>query len=154
MFAAICFCLHGCGAENEKTAPAYPEGTTFTLELRLPSSSTEKADGDAFAHSTTDGELICSWEVDYFGETVYDAVTAFYSDGEEKITFYRFQHRYYMFESCRLKDATYDLKTAYIAANGKYSNVADRQYLVGKDGVYGTNDDLKILTIVYRGWLY
>ncbi|MDE7087576.1 MAG: hypothetical protein K2O67_05235, partial [Clostridia bacterium] len=65
------------------------------------------------------------------------------------------QHTFYMFHDCKLIDGTeYNLETVYIAADGVYSNCANYQSVLGNDGVAGTNDDLKVLTLVYRGWLY
>ena len=31
---------------------------------------------------------------------------------------------------------------------------ANYQSLLGKDGVIGTEDDVKVVTLVYKGWLY
>lgn len=49
----------------------------FTLELRMPGSSTEVSEGDSFAHSTIDGDLICQWQIPCYGKTVYESVVKF-----------------------------------------------------------------------------
>ena len=43
---------------------------------------------------------------------------------------------------------------AYISADGLYSKCANFQTLFGADEKAGTLDDLKVLVIVYQGWLY
>lgn len=127
---------------------------TFLLELRDVGSGEEVAEGDAFAHSTTDGSLIKSWTVPYFGNTVYEAVVKFFEGKEDTVTFRLSQHKFYMFHDCTADGKVYDLETAYIAADGVYANCANFEKLCGDDGQFGTDDDLKILTLVYRGWVY
>lgn len=153
----------GCGVwGNDETAKdpdySYDEsGKTysFLLQLRDTGSSTEIAEGDAFEHSTTDGDLIYEWEIPMYGNTVYESVVKFFEDREDKITFRLSQHTFYMFHDCTLDDGTnYNLETVYVAADGVYANCANFQSVLGDDGVAGTDDDLKILILVYRGWLY
>ena len=156
-----CACL-GCNAiakGNTSDSPDYAwvdgHKLSFTLELRNVGSGSEKADGDAFAHSTTDGELIASWQIDCFGNTVYESVNKYFEDKDEKITFALSQRKFYLFDSATLKDgSTYSLKTAYVSADGKYATCANYQTLFGQDGIAGTVDDLKVLVLVYKGWLY
>ena len=60
-----------------------------------------------------------------------------------------------MFHDCVLQSGeTYNLETVYVAADGKYADCANFQKLCGADGVFGNEDDLKVLTLVYKGWLY
>ena len=128
---------------------------TFVLQLRQPGSSTEVADGDAYPHSTIDGDLIYEWKIPMYGNTVYESVKKYFEDREDKITFRLSQHTFYMFHDCTLVDGTeYNLETVYIAADGVYANCANYQSVLGSDGVAGTDDDLKNLTLVYKGWLY
>ena len=128
---------------------------SFLLQLRQPGSSTEVEEGDAFPHSTIDGELIYEWDVPMYGNTVYESVVKYFEEREDNMTFRLSQHTFYMFHDCKLIDGTeYNLETVYIAADGVYSNCANYQSVLGNDGVAGTNDDLKVLTLVYRGWLY
>lgn len=164
------------GGDNTSSSPAYAEADGkilfFTLEFRFPGSSTEVSEGDSFAHSTLDGELISSWQIPMFGKTVYESVVKYF-DGEdpdpaaeiksdkplkrsgEKFTFRLSGHRYYMFHDCVLQSGeTYNLETVYVAADGKYADCANFQKLCGADGIFGTEDDLKVLTLVYKGWLY
>ena len=137
--------------ENQEKADYY----TFKLELRQPTDKTEISEGDAYAHSTIDGELIYEWTIPMYGNTVYESVVKFFEGRSDSITFRLSQHRYYMFHDCVLENGTvYNLETVYVAANGEYSNCANYQSVVGADGIAGTDDDLKILTLVYKGWLY
>ena len=60
-----------------------------------------------------------------------------------------------MFHDLKLEDGTtYNLETVYVAADGKYAMCANYQSLFGTDGIAGTVDDLKVLVLVYKGWLY
>lgn len=132
-----------------------PQLYTFVLELRLPTDKTEISDGDSFPHSTVDGELIAQWSIPIYGNTVYESVTKYFENKEHKITFRLSQHRFYMFHDCTLDDGSYyNLETCYIAVDGKYAMTANYQSLLGKDGVIGTEDDVKVVTLVYKGWLY
>ncbi|MBR1868222.1 MAG: hypothetical protein IJ800_06590 [Clostridia bacterium] len=126
----------------------------FTLDLRERSASSSREENDGFSHSDVDGALIRSWTIPYYGNTVFESVFEFFKNSEsEKITFYS-RGNYYYFKNCVLADGTeYDLQTAYISSDGKYAKTANYEKLAGNDGVFGTSDDLKILTIVYRGWL-
>lgn len=73
----------------------------------------------------------------------------------KKITFRLSQHRFYMFHELTLSDgASYNLETVYVAADGKYAMCANFQTLFGEDGTAGTVDDLQVLVLVYKGWLY
>ncbi len=127
----------------------------FTLEFRDTGTGQETADGDYFPHATTDGELISSWKIPYYGATVYESIVKFFDGRTDNISFKLSQHRYYMFHECVLSNGDkYNLETVYIAADGKYSLCANFQKLAGEDGVFGTTDDLKVLTLVYKGWLY
>ncbi len=131
------------------------EYLTFLLELRLPTDRTEREEGDAYPHSTADGELIAEWTIPVYGNTVYESVVKYFEDSEDSITFRLSQHRFYMFHDCTLADGShYDLETCYIAVDGEYGNTANFQTLQGADGVFGTDDDVKTVTLVYRGWLY
>lgn len=184
-FIAI-FCLGllifsaGCdkviGGDETSSSPTYAEANGkilfFTLELRMPGSSSEISEGDNFAHSTIDGELISTWQIPMFGKTVYESVVKYFDggkqdvateaksdkplkSGDDKITFRLSGHRYYMFHDCVLQSGeTYNLETVYVAADGKYADCANFQKLCGADGIFGTEDDLKVLTLVYKGWLY
>lgn len=126
----------------------------FTLELRQPGSTTEVSDGDTFPHSSIDGELIYSWQIPYYGNTVYESVLEFFDDREDSITFRVSQHRYQMFHDCTLVDGTtYNLERVYIAADGEYAMCANFQTLYGKDEIAGTVDDLKVLVLVLDGWI-
>lgn len=155
--------LTGCvwGNDSQAESPQYHydangEPYKFTLQLREPGSSTEIAEGDTYPHSTIDGELIYEWQIPMYGNTVYESVKKYFENREdENITFRLSQHTFYMFHDCTLIDGTeYNLETVYIAADGVYANCANYQSVLGDDGVAGTDDDLKILTLVYRGWLY
>lgn len=127
----------------------------FTLELRMPGSSTEVSEGDSFAHSTIDGDLICQWQIPCYGKTVYESIVKFFEDRNDKITFRLSQHRYYMFHDATLENGdNYNLETVYVAADGKYAMCANFQTLFGEDEQPGTLDDLKVLVLVYQGWLY
>ena len=128
---------------------------SFLLQLRQPGSSTEVADGDAYLHSTIDGELIFEWQIPMYGNTVYESVVKFFEGREDNMTFRLSQHTFYMFHDCTLIDGTvFNLETVYIAADGVYANCANYQSVLGNDGVAGTDDDLRVLTLVYKGWLY
>lgn len=155
--------LAGCGVwgkDGQTDSPDYHyaengEKFEFLLQLRQPGSSTEVAEGDAYPHSTIDGELIYEWHIPMYGNSVYESVKKFFEGREDTMTFRLSQHTYYMFHDCTLIDGTYyNLETVYIAADGAYANCANFQSVLGDDGVAGTEDDLKILTLVYRGWLY
>lgn len=168
---ALCLCLLAAlslaacspdgvlGGDNRAAEPTFhgdENGNySFVLELRDTGSGEEVAEGDSFAHSTTDGKLIKSWTVPFFGNTVYEAVAEFFKDSADKMTFRLSQHRFFMFHDCTLADgSSYDLETVYVAADGVYADCANFQTLCGDDGVFGTADDLKVLTLVYRGWVY
>lgn len=155
--------LAGCGVwgnDGQAKDPKYHyngdgEPYSFILQLRQTGSSTEISDGDTFEHSTIDGELIYEWQIPMYGNTVYEAVVKFFEGRDDEITFRLSQHTFYMFHDCTLEDgAYYNLETVYVAADGVYANCANYQPILGDDGVAGTDDDLKILTLVYRGWLY
>ena len=155
--------LAGCGvwgkdstASDPQYHPANDEDLyTFVLELRLPSDKTEIDDGDVFPHSAIDGELIAQWQIPVYGNTVYESVVKYFEDKEEKFTFRLSQHRFYMFHDCTLQDGSrYDLETCYIAVDGEYALTANYQSLSGKDGILGTEDDVSVVTVVYKGWLY
>ncbi len=160
------FCLlilTGCGVwgqDAQSKDPKYHlnengENYTFLLQLRQPGNSTEVAEGDAFPHSTIDGELIYEWVVPMYGNTVYESIDRFFENRKDKMTFRLSQHTYYMFHDCTLEDGTnYNLETVYIAADGEYAYCANYQSVLGNDKIAGTADDLKVLTLVYRGWLY
>ncbi len=157
------FILTGCGVwgqDEQSKNPKYHlnengENYTFLLQLRQPGNSTEVAEGDAYPHSTIDGELIFEWVVPMYGNTVYESIGKFFENREDKITFRLSQHTYYMFHDCTLVDGTnYNLETVYIAADGVYAYCANYQSVLGNDKIAGTEDDLKVLTLVYRGWLY
>lgn len=168
IIAIFCICLLifsvGCdkvlGGDLTSSAPDYievdGEPLTFLLELREPGSGDETAEGDGFSHSTTDGKLIASWEVPMYGATVYESVVKYFDENSaDKITFRLSQHRFYMFHECVLSGGEkYNLETVYVAADGKYANCANFIALLGDDGEAGTADDLKVLTLVYKGWLY
>lgn len=160
---AAVFCFAACNkvfGKDETTSDAsYVKinGTQlyFTLEFRDTGTGQETADGDYFPHATTDGELISSWQIPYYGATVYESVVKFFENREDNISFKLSQHRYYMFYECVLSSGDkYNLETVYIAADEKYSMCANFQKLAGEDDVFGTVDDLKVLTLVYKGWLY
>lgn len=178
---ALCLLLAGCGVWGQDATVEHPElhplpqqgqtpssGTdqpndanpnaelcTFVLELRMPSSRTEVAPGDTFAHSATDGELIASWQVPVFGNTLYESLVRFSEQGADKFSFRLSQHRFYMLHDCTLADGSYfNLETCYIAVDGQYAMTANHQSLAGADGTFGTADDVRVVTVVYRGWLY
>ena len=160
---SILFCLASCGVwgKDERSDNAQyhysqtGEKLTFTLELRNPTEFTEVAEGDAYPHSTIDGEIIATWVVPMYGNTVYESVVKFFEDRKDKITFRLSQHTFYMFHDCTLADGSvYNLETVYVAADGVYSNCANYQSVLGEDKLARTEDDLKILTLVYKGWLY
>ena len=126
----------------------------FSLELRNPSSETETSEGDSRPHSKTDGELICEWQIPCYGNTVYESVVKFFEDRQDKISFRLSQHRFYMFHEAVLENGVYNLENAYISADGSYAKCSNFQTLFGEDETAGTLDDLKVLVIVYQGWLY
>ncbi len=158
--------LLGCGGvwfdDNRSDNPDYHyvgEGderhaVTFVLELRQPSDETEKAD-NGFSHSKLDGELIESWEIPVYGNTLYESVKKFFEERDESFSFGVNQHKFYMFRECTLSDGTtYKLDTVYIAIDGEYAYCANYQSLLGDDGIAGTEDDAKTVILVYKGWLY
>lgn len=129
----------------------------FTLNLRKQGSGSVTEENGGFEHSATDGELIASWEIPYYGNTVYESVVKYFSQegAEGMISFRLSQHRFYMFhEAATPQGDVYDLETAYVDADGKYSMCANFEEVLGADGVAATDDDLKVVTIVYRGWFY
>lgn len=147
------------GGDNTQEKPDYAvvdgKQLYFTLQLRMPGSQTEISEGDNFAHSTIDGDLICQWQIPCYGKTVYESVVKFFEDRDDSITFRLSQHRYYMFHDVTLKNGDYyNLETVYVAADGVYAQCANFQTLFGADDTPGTLDDLKVLVIVYQGWLY
>lgn len=126
---------------------------TFLFELRNPSTDVS-TDGDSRPHSAIDGELICSWQIPYYGNTVYESVLKFFEDREDNIDFRLSQYKYQMFHSCTLSDGTvYNLERAYVSADGKYSQCANYEMLLGEDNTLGTVDDLAVLVVVYDGWM-
>ncbi|MDE6274180.1 MAG: hypothetical protein K2L87_03930 [Clostridiales bacterium] len=163
LFTTVClFTACGCAGDLTSDDPHYHETPdadekyyTFLLELREPSTETVAEEGDIYPHSTLDGALIYSWEIPMYGNTVYESVTEYFKDRTDSITFRLSQQKFYMFHDCTLPDGTqYNLETVYIAADGEYAMTANYQPILGEDGVAGTEDDLKVLTLVYRGWLY
>lgn len=158
--AAIAVAFAGCNCgeiwfgDDTSDEPVY-HGTTFVLQLRQPSDESEREDGDAYSHSKLDGELICEWEIPTYGNTLYESVVKFFEDRSDSIGFRAVQRSFYMFHDCTLENGdAYDLETAYVAADGIYSRCANRQLILGEDGIAGTDDDLKTVVIVYKGWLY
>ena len=156
---ALVACDSVWGGDDTNDSPDYAivdgKQLYFTLQFRMPGSGTEVADGDSFPHSTIDGDLICEWTIPCYGNTVYESVVKFFEDRDDKITFRLSQHRYYMFHDATLENGDYyNLETVYVAADGKYANCANFQTLFGEDETPGTLDDLKVLVIVYQGWLY
>lgn len=154
--------LAGCnevwGKDKTSELPDYyyldGEMVCFTLELRQHGSKNEAESGDKYSHSNLDGELIYSWQIPYYGNTVYEAVQRFFENRQDNISFVLSQHRYYIFDTATLEDgSSYSLSTAYVAADGAYSSCANFQSLFGKDEVFGTLDDLRTLVVVYEGWL-
>lgn len=77
MLALLLLSLVACndvwGGDSTQDNPDYAivdgKQLYFTLELRLPGSSTEVSEGDSFAHSTIDGDLICQWQIPCYGKT-------------------------------------------------------------------------------------
>lgn len=149
----------GCNCEiwfgdDTSDSPVY-HGTTFTMQLRMPSEESVREENDKFSHSELDGDLICEWEIPAYGNTVYESVKKYFEDRADSVRFRADQHTFYMFSKCVLENGDeYDLETAYVAADGVYSKCANRQSVLGADGMAGTDDDLKVLVIVYKGWLY
>lgn len=155
----LCACNRVWGKDETAKDPGYvyngDDLLHFTLELRTPGSGTEISDGDNFPHATIDGELITSWQVPYYGNTVYESVVKFFEDRSDNIDFRLSQHKFQMFHSCTLESGeTYNLERSYIAANGKYSMCANFEKLLGDDNTLGTVDDLDVLVVVYDGWMY
>ncbi len=147
----------GSGSDNNSSEEHDSPNTvyaTFVLELRMPTDEQETEESDAFAHSKLNGELICSWEIPFFGNTLYESVKKFFERRPDSITFRAEQHKFYMFRECVLENGEkYNLETAYVAVDGKYSYCANHQSLLGADGIAGTDDDVKIVVLVYEGWL-
>lgn len=158
-FAALSACGGVIGGDKTADEPQYypiGDGTYygFTLDFRQAGS---RADGDdRYGHSATDGELIESWFIPFYGVTVYESAEKYFAgeDARGKMTFRLSQHRFYMFSSVTLESGeTYDLETVYIDVDGEYASCANFQSVLGDDGVAGTDDDVKVVTIVYKGWL-
>lgn len=60
-----------------------------------------------------------------------------------------------MFHDLTLDDGTtYNLETVYMAVDEVYASCANFQSILGSDGEGGTDDDIKKVVLVYRGWLY
>ena len=128
---------------------------TFTLELRQPSDESVAESTDKFPHSKLDGELIKSWEIPMYGNTVYESVVKYFDDKNESVTFRLEGRKFYMFHDITLENGTvYNLETVYMAIDGEYAKCANFQSLLGSDGLGGTDDDVKTVILVYRGWLY
>ncbi len=145
------------GKDKTSSDPEYVtlngEQLYFTLELREEGSSFE-SEGGRYDHSSIDGDIICSWKIPMYGATVYEAVSKFFEDRDDSISFRLAEHRYYMFSKCVLTDGReYDLETVYISADGKYAKCANFIELLGEDNIAGTVDDLDTLVLVYKGWL-
>lgn len=163
MLLTLAIMFVGCdsvwGDDEQNTDSAdyhYVDGKqlSFTLEFRGHGTSTDIANGDKYAHSTLDGDLIYTWEIPCYGNTVYESVVKFFEDRQDDISFTLSQHRYYIFDKAVLEDGSvYNLSTAYIAADGVYSKCANFQTLFGDDQTPGTLDDLKVLVVVYQGWM-
>lgn len=160
--ATVAGCKHTIFSDKQSDDPSYHyvgEGenrraVTFMLELRQPSEKTAQREGDRFSHSETDGELIAAWEIPVFGNTIYESVKEYFQNRDEHFTFRTEQHKFYMFHNCTLADGTtYDLETVYIAVDGEYAYCANYQSLLGDDGVAGTEDDVQVVVLVYRGWI-
>ena len=90
MKTACCNCEIWFG-DDTSDDPVF-HGTTFTLQLRMPTDESVKEENDGFSHSTTDGELICEWEIPTYGNTVYESVKKFFEDRTDKIYFRAEQH--------------------------------------------------------------
>ena len=151
---ALSIIFAGC-ADKTAPDPQLHEGCYFILELRQTGADSEREDWDAYSHSTLDGELIASWEVPMYGNTVYESIVKFFEEREDSITFRKTQHKFQMFhEYVNEEGDLWNLETVYVAADGKYANCANYQEILGEDGIAGTDDDLKVLTLVYKGWLY
>lgn len=160
----LCLALFACdngvlgGDETSDNAQyAFVDGKQlcFTLEFRQPSTETEISDGDYRPHAKANGELIASWQIPCYGNTAYESIVKFFEARQDKITFRLSQRRFYMFHEAKLENGdSYNLETAYISADGLYSKCANFQTLFGADEQPGTLDDLKVLVIVYQGWLY
>lgn len=145
----LCSCDKVWGKDETSDNPDYTEidntQLSFTLELRAPGSDTEISDGDTYPHATINGDLIWSWDVPYYGNTVYESVEKFFEGRSDNIDFRLSQHKFQMFHSCTLEDGSfYNLETSYIAADGAYSMCANFQTLFGEDQTPGTLDDLKV----------
>ena len=128
---------------------------TFTLELREPSEKSETESTDRFPHSELDGKLIKSWDIPMYGNTVYESVVKYFEDKTESVTFRLENRKFYMFHDLTLDDGTtYNLETVYMAVDGVYASCANFQSILGSDGEGSTDDDIKKVVLVYRGWLY
>lgn len=163
LYCLLCGCNDVWFRDESSSAPDYHyigegENTrklTFTLELRQPSAHTEQREGDRFLHSEPNGELIAQWEIPVFGNTLYESVKEYCKDKDESFTFRVSQHKFYMFHDCTLADGTtYDLESVYIAIDGEYAHCANYQSLLGDDGAAGTEDDVQVVILVYKGWIY
>ncbi|MDE6757714.1 MAG: hypothetical protein K2O95_00745 [Clostridia bacterium] len=152
----LTFVLSGCiGGDKTAQDPQEHEGCYFTLELREPGLDNEREDWDAYPHSTLDGAIIMSWEIPMYGNTVYESVVKFFEDRADSVTFRKTQHKFQMFHEYINEDGdVWNLETVYVAADGEYAMTANYQEILGDDGIAGTDDDLKVLTLVYKGWLY
>lgn len=160
----LCLALFACNdgvlggdetSDNAQYAVVDGKQLYFTLELRNPSGETEISNGDSRPHSKADGELIASWQIPCFGNTAYESIVKFFEERQDKISFRLSQRRFYMFHEAVLENGdVYNLENAYISADGSYSQCANFQTLFGEDEKAGTLDDLKVLVIVYQGWLY
>lgn len=164
LLATLCFALCGCnnkviGGDSTDQNPTYAtldgKQLYFTLEIRHPTEQSEKSEGDFYPHSKTDGKLIAAWQVPCYGKTAYESISKFFEERNDSVSFRLSQHRFYMFHEAKLENgAVYNLETSYVAADGKYAQCANFQTLFGEDEKVGTLDDLKVLVIVYQGWLY
>lgn len=160
----LCLALFACDngvlggdetSDNAQYAVVDGKQLCFTLELRNPSSETEISDGDSRPHAKADGKLIASWQIPCYGNTAYESIVKFFEIRQDKVSFRLSQRRFYMFHEAVLENGdVYNLENAYISADGSYSKCANFQTLFGEDETPGTLDDLKVLVIVYQGWLY
>lgn len=84
----LCACDKVWGNDKTTDDPGYHvidgKRLSFTLEFRDTGSNTEVSEGDNFAHSTLDGKLIKSWQIDCYGNTVYESIVKFFEDKDEK----------------------------------------------------------------------
>lgn len=160
----LCLALFACdngvlggdkSSDNAQYAIVDGKQLCFTLELRNPSSETEISDGDSRPHAKADGKLIASWQIPCYGNTAYESIVKFFEIRQDKVSFRLSQRRFYMFHEAVLENGNvYNLENAYISADDSYSKCANFQTLFGEDETPGTLDDLKVLVIVYQGWLY